>query len=247
MLNNKNIVITGCNRGIGYSIALECMKNGANVWGCMRKNYNNEIEELSSKAKIYNVEFRFIELDLSKEESIENASRIILKDKKKIDGIVNNAGIVGSRRLFSMTNMQDIKEVFQVNFFGPMYFTQRLLRNMMKNKDGNIVNISSIAALDGDLAQFEYISSKAALIGATKKLSNELAQFGIRLNAVAPGMANTDMIYLMDADYMKEMLNNISLKRLAKPEEIANLVIFLLSEKSSFITGQTIRIDGGRK
>ena len=162
-----------------------------------------------------------------------------------MSGIVNNAGITGSKKLFSMTSMQEIKDVFEVNFFGPMLFTQSLIRNMMKQGQASIVNISSMAAIDGEPAQFGYVSSKAALIGATKKLSSELAGYGVRVNAIAPGVTDTSMINEMSDNVMEETLRRVALHRLGRPEEIADAVVYLLSDHSSYVTGQVLRIDGG--
>lgn len=244
-LENKNIVVTGANRGIGKAIVSECMKNGANVWACMRtKNdeFEHFIQQSASENQVYAESLFF---DMADEKAIvENANRI-LSCGIKIDGIINNAAVTGPIRLFTMTKMEEIKEVFQVNFFSPMLFTQRLLKNMIRNKEGSIVNITSVAAIDGEPGQFAYITSKAALAGATKKLSNELAQHQIRVNAVAPGMTDTDMIKAMKEDLKVNSLKGVSMKRLGKPSEIAAAVIFLLSDRSSFITGQVIRVDGG--
>ena len=246
MLKNKNIVITGATGGIGRAIVNECAKNHANVWALLRKVDDDTkmwIEELKIQN---NVEIKPVIIDFLDRESIREATSKIIEEKISIDGIVNNAGVVGNIELFSMTRMDDIKETFEINFFGPMEFTQRLLKRLMRQKKGSIVNISSIASLDGEPGQFAYVSSKAAINGATKKLSNELAPFNIRVNAIAPGMVDTNMLSNMTEELKMDMLNKLAIKRLAKPEEIGKLCTFLLSDNSEFITGQIIRIDGGR-
>ena len=246
MLTGKNIVITGCNRGIGRAIMVQCMKNGANVWACMRRPSEDMNVFLNEMHDSYPVKIVPVYFDLMNEEEIKKGAAKILQDKVPVDAIINNAGITGVNRLYSMTSMHEIKNVFEVNFFAPMYLTQRLLKNMIHCKKGCIVNIASVAALDGEPAQFGYVASKAALIGATKKLSSELAQFGIRVNALAPGITETDMIQKMDAEVLKREIEHTKLKRLAMPEEIAEMAVFLISEQSSFVTGQVIRVDGGR-
>lgn len=245
MLKGKNIVITGCNRGIGAAVLTECIENGANVFACMRnqsEEYEQRLEQLAEKAdvKIYPIYF-----DLSDEQEIRGGASQILKYKMPISGIVNNAGIVGAKNLFLMTSMEEIRNTFDVNFFGPVFLTQRLLKNMVRNKAGSIVNICSAAALDGDPAQFEYVSSKAALIGATKKWANELGNYGIRANAVAPGVTETDMVAQMQIQLRDKVLANTALERMGQPDEIAKIVVFLLSEQSAYMTGQTVRVDGG--
>lgn len=245
MLKDKNIIVTGANRGIGLAIVKECAKNHANLWACVR-NCSDEIKKIYDEMQEeYGVNIQIVELDLINSESIKCAATSILNEKIGIDGVVNNAGTTGSRELFSMTSMDEIRDTFEVNFFGPMFFLQRLLRRMIKGKSGSVVNISSIAAIDGEPAQFEYVSSKAAIIGATRKLASELNPFGIRVNAVAPGMIDTEMIEEMDESLKAKTLERTVMKRLGTSEEIAKTVVFLLSENSSFITGQVIRVDGG--
>lgn len=245
MLTEKSIIVTGSNRGIGKAIVEECAKNHADVWACMRQVTDENVLSMEELSKKYNVTIKAIELDLLDKDSIKNAATEILSEKIQIDGIVNNAGATGPYRLFSMTSMEDIRETFEVNFFGPILFLQRFLKKMMRWKTGSIVNIASIAAIDGEPAQLEYVSSKAAMIGATRKLASELGQFGIRVNAVAPGMTDTDMVREMNAGLMEKTLDRTMMHRLAKAEEIAQAVVFLLSDQSAFITGQTIRVDGG--
>lgn len=247
MLKNKNLVVTGSSRGIGKAVISVCVKYGANVWACMRQPSIETEKEFSGLEKEYGVEINPVYFDFSDESAVEAGAKEILSYKLRIDGIVNNVGITGESKLFSMTSIQSIRDVFEVNFFMPMLFTQKLLRNMIRNKNGAIVNVSSVAALDGEPAQFGYVSSKAAVAGATKKLASELSSFGIRVNAVAPGITDTDMISDMQELLKEETLHKTIMQRLAEPEEIAETIAFLLSEKSSYITGQVLRVDGGGK
>ena len=245
MLQGKNIIVTGANRGIGKAIVEECVKNHANVWVCMRTISSNEefwIQQLKDKNRTF---VKPVYIDFEDEQTIKEAGSYILGEKIPIDGIVNNAGIIGTTELFSMTDMDDIRKTFQINFFGPMYFTQRIIKRIMRQKKCSIVNISSIASFDGDPGQFGYVSSKAAVNGATIKLARELGQFGIRVNAVAPGMVDTEMVIGMNSTLKEDTLKRTALNRLAKPNEIAKLCVFLLSDQSEFVTGQIIRIDGG--
>ena len=245
MLKDKNIVITGSNRGIGLAVLKACMENGANVFACMRSKPENLERELGNLSEKYGGKVYPIYFDLSDKQMIKDAASEILKYKIPISGIVNNAGVVGSKGLFLMTSIEDIQGTFDVNFFGPVFLTQRLLKNMIRNKSGSIVNISSAAAIDGDPAQFAYVASKAAMIGATKKWANELGSYGIRVNAVAPGVTDTDMVSEMDAGLLSDTVGHTAVHRMGQPDEIAKTVVYLLSDHSSYMTGQTVRVDGG--
>ena len=193
----------------------------------------------------YNVAVHPIYFDLGQERTIKEGASEILKYKVPISGIVNNAGVIGAKSLFLMTSMEDIRHTFDINFFGHVFLTQRLLKNMIRNKSGSIVNISSAAALDGEPAQFEYVASKAAMIGAVKKWANELGAYGIRANAVAPGVIETDMVSEMKTELLSGTVGNTALHRLGRPDEIAKAVVWLLSDDSGYMTGQVVRIDGG--
>jgi len=244
-ISRKSAVITGANRGIGKAIAGKMAENGYNVFACARQKTSEFEQYLLNLAKLYRVDVVPVYFDLADESQVKAGAKEILTTKKEISVIVNNAGIVGVNRLFSMTKIEEIKDVFQVNFFSPMLLTQMLLKNMMRNKKGNIINIASIAAIEGEPAQFEYVSSKAAIIGATKKLASELASFNIRVNAVAPGVIETDMVQDMEESLLSKTVDKTALKRMGKAEEIAKTVMFLASEASSYITGQIVRVDGG--
>ncbi|BAM11358.1 3-oxoacyl-[acyl-carrier-protein] reductase [Helicobacter cinaedi PAGU611] len=246
MLKDKNIVITGCNKGIGKAALELCAKNGANIIAMNRTQDSASQKELENLVKKHNVNLAMFYADFSNEAEVMNAANDILKLKVALDGIVNNVGIVGEARLFSMTKIEEIKEVFQVNFFSPLLLTQRLLKNMIRHKSGSIVNLSSVAALDGIPGSLEYVSSKTSLIGATKKLASELAPFHIRVNALAPSITDTNMPMLMSDCLKEKTIQNIALKRMATPNEIAEVIVFLLSSKSSFINGEVIRVDGGK-
>ena len=246
MLKDKNIVITGCNKGIGKAALELCAKNGANIIAMNRTQDSASQKELENLVKKHNVNLAMFYADFSNEAEVMNAANEILKLKVALDGIVNNVGIVGDARLFSMTKIEEIKEVFQVNFFSPLLLTQRLLKNMIRHKSGSIVNLSSVAALDGIPGSLEYVSSKTSLIGATKKLASELAPFHIRVNALAPSITDTNMPMLMSDCLKEKTIQNVALKRMATPNEIAEVIVFLLSSKSSFINGDVIRVDGGK-
>lgn len=245
MLKNKYIVITGSNRGIGFAILKACVENGANVFACMRSRSEETERKLQNLSEMYHREVHPVYFDLGDEQMIKAGASEILQYKMPIFGIVNNAGVIGTKQLFLMTSMDDIRYTFDINFFGHVFLTQRLLKNMIRNRSGSIVNISSAAALDGDPAQFEYVASKAAMIGAAKKWANELGGYGIRVNAVAPGVTQTEMVSEMKAELLAGTVGNTALHRMGQPKEIAKTVVHLLSDNSSYMTGQVVRVDGG--
>lgn len=246
MLRNKNAIITGTNRGIGKAILRKFAENGCNIWACARKKneeFENEIEEI---AKINNVQITPIYFDLSSEESIKEGFKQIYIKRRPIEILVNNAGI-GHSALFQMTTNSKIREVFEINTFAVMEITQLALKSMTRQKHGSIINISSIAGLDSYAAHCAYAASKAAIISFSKSLATELALQGIRVNSIAPGATDTDMIPIFEEKANGNLLKNAAMNRYAKPEEIAEVVLFLASDKASFINGQVIRVDGGSK
>lgn len=244
-LNNKNAIITGARTGIGFA-TLECFaKNKANVWAIVHREDDDFISKINSFATEHNVWIKPVYVDLSQEESITDGIKSIAKEKLPIDILVNAAGVVSVNRLIQMTPIQDMHRVMNVNYFATIQITQLVSRIMCRQKFGSIINIASVAAWDVDLAQLEYVASKAAIIAATKKMAKEWGVNNVRVNAVAPGVTRTKMLDEMDDTLLQCVTNEISLKRIGEPDDIANICAFLASDDSKYITGQTIRVDGG--
>ena len=245
MLKNKSALITGANRGIGFSILKKMAENGANIIACARKQNDLFEKKISDISKKFNIEIKPVYFDLSDENEIEQGLKKIISLNWTIDIIVNNAGI-NHVALFKMTSIKKIREIFNINFFSPILLTQKLLNSMIKNKKGSIINISSNAAVECDAGRSGYSSSKAALIAWTKVLSKELGDFNIRVNAVSPGLTNTDM---GEKDVSKKIIEDaikrVPLKRAANPDEIAKVVLFLASDMSSYVNGEVISVTGG--
>lgn len=245
MLAGKNAVITGARRGIGRACVEVFAEQGANVWACARAHdmaFEADMAELASRHGVWIEPVCF---DLAHEDQIKDAVKIIRSRKTAIDALVNNAGAIPRSASFSMMSGDSLRDIFEVNFFKQMILTQYIARVMVKQGSGAIVNVSSIAALDGEPGQFEYAASKAAMAGAAKRLAVELGEHGIRSNAVAPGIIDTDMAAEMEAGLMERVIGSTSLKRKGTPREIASLIAFLASDMASYITGQVIRADGG--
>jgi len=245
LLQGKTAVITGCSRGIGKSILEAYAENGANIWACSRtssEEYQHYLQELSER---HSVQITPVFFDMTDCEQVAQAMKQILASHDHLDILVNNAGIVSKNALFQLTPMKTIKEVFEVNFFAHLLITQYILKAMTRQNSGSIINMASIAGIDGEPGQLEYVCSKAAIIGATRKLSRELSFAHIRVNAIAPGITDTDMIGQMSEDVLNRFMQQCSLKRPARPEEIARVAVFLGSDMASYVNGQVIRVDGG--
>jgi len=244
-LKNKNVIITGCNKGIGKATLEDFSKQGSNIFACVR-NFSNEFKKfILDLKKKYKINIQVIKLDLSKNSSISNCVNEIYKTSKNIDVLVNNAGMLFNS-LFQMTSEKQLKEIFQVNYFSQVYLTQIISRGMSKNKKGNIIFVSSTSGLNGDAGRFAYSSTKAAILNTVKTLSKELSNYNIRVNAISPGLTKTDlMISNTKEEIIKSEIEKISLKRVANTNEISSVILFLASEKSSYINGQNIIVDGG--
>ena len=244
ILEGKTAVVTGCNRGIGKAILEKFAQNGANIYAVIRKESNEFSELINNLNTKYNVLIKPIYIELSEEEQIKNGAKQILSDKVPIDILVCNAGASNPLNTLAMTKMETVKKTFEINLFSQMLLTQLIARNMMRNKNGSIIYISSSAAYDGG-ANIEYSASKAAIIGQMKRLAVEYGPFNIRVNAIAPGLTATDMGNSMSEEDEAVALSMNIMHRKGKPSEIADCVMFLGSDMSSFITGQVIRVDGG--
>ena len=245
MLKGKNAIITGARSGIGLAILQLFVRNGCNCWAVIHRDddvFDNLIQGLEHDNHVW---IRRIYMNLGSSDSIRNGFKEILKEKSRVDILVNAAGIVSPNRLFSMTRMEDIRNVMEVNFFSAIELTQLVCRSMLRQKQGSIINIASISAWGEDTSQMEYAASKAAIVIATKKLARELGSAGIRINAVAPGLTQTKMLDQLEENSKEMIKKGLGLHRLGTPEEIAEVCLFLASDKASYITGETIKVDGG--
>ena len=234
LLAGKTAVVTGANRGIGRATCEAFLAQGATVLACAR-NIDSAFDGLDVQP---------IQLDLSDEASIKDAIKAIRSASKTIDVLVNCAGIA-SGALFQMTSMTELREVFEVNFFGQIALSQGISRLMARQKAGSIINITSTASDVPDPGTMAYGASKAALARATHSMATELGGLGIRVNAISPGVTQTDMADQMDEQAREKLIENSALKRMAEPKDIANTAVFLASDLSSHITGQVVRVDGG--
>jgi|TARA_B110000438_G_scaffold184685_1_gene176392 3-oxoacyl-[acyl-carrier protein] reductase len=244
LLKNKTAVITGCNRGIGFSVLELFSKNGANIVACVRKKDDNFLKKVKDLTKLNNNKIDIVCFDLQKEDEIVGGFTEIKKKYSKIDILVNNAGI-NQMSLFQMTPIKVIKEVFEVNFFSIVSLTQKLLKIFSKGSYGKIINISSNAAKLSSAGRSGYAPSKSALITFTEVLSKELGNYKICVNAIAPGLVNTDMMKETPENVINEALKNTPLKKAAEPEEVAKTALYLASDLSNHVSGETIYITGG--
>lgn len=245
MLTGKNAIVTGARSGIGLATINKFAQSGANCWAVIHRydfDFLNHIHKLEHK---YGVWIKPVYIDLGDSESIKSGIKNIIRERFQLDILVNAAGIVSPNRLFSMTSMNDVRKVMEINFFSILEITQPVLRVMQRRKSGSIINIASISADCEDTSQLEYAASKAALICATKKIANEVGAQGIRANTVSPGLIDTKMTSGIDEKVRSRIFDGLVPKRFGTTEEIANIIAFLASDKSCFINGENIKADGG--
>ena len=242
-MEGKVAVVTGASRGIGKAIAVKLASNGATVV----INYNgsreraeevkNEVESAGGKAVI--IQCNVADFDACKE-FIET----VIKEQGRIDILVNNAGITKDGLIMKMKE-EDFDSVLNVNLKGTFNTIRHSARQMLKQRSGKIINISSVSGILGNVGQANYAASKAGVIGLTKTMARELGSRGITVNAIAPGFVDTEMTEVLSEEIRENACKQIILGRFGKPEDIANTAVFLASDKADYITGQVISVDGG--
>lgn len=234
----RNVVITGGSRGIGSAMAKAFSENGDRVFIIYEKN------ETAAKNVAESCGAIPLKADISSKTAVMAVADEIHEKYGKVDVVINNAGIA-QIKLFSDVTEDDIERMFGVNMYGAFYVTQAFLSDMINKKSGKIINISSMWGEVGASCEVHYSASKAALIGFTKALAKELAPSGITVNCITPGVIDTEMNSELDAQAKEELINEIPLMRMGKAEEVANLALFLASDKADYITGQVIGVSGG--
>lgn len=242
-LENQIAVVTGAGRGIGHAIAVRLAREGARVASVSRteENARKTADEINAAhadgAKAYAV-------DVSDHAAVQAIGRRILEDFERVDILVNNAGVTRDGLSLRMS-VDDWDTVLDTNLKGAFNFVQAFQRSMIRQRSGRIINISSVIGLIGNAGQANYAASKAGLIGFTKSLAREVASRGITVNAVAPGLIETDMTAVLSDEIRKNILTKIPLGALGQPDDIASAVAFLASAEARYITGQVLAVDGG--
>ena len=238
----KTAFVTGGSRGIGKAIAIELGNNFHVVVG-----YSNSEDKANDVAKDIissGGSASTVRVDISNSESVDEAFTSIEKDYTSVDVLINNAGVTKDNILPRMKKDEWL-EVIQTNLTGSFYTSQRAIKLMMKNKWGRIIFISSVVGISGNQGQANYAASKAGLIGLAKSISKEMGSRNITSNVVAPGYIETDMTSFLDDQNKENIIEQLSINRIGKPEDISNVVSFLCNEESEYITGQVIPVDGG--
>lgn len=243
-LKGKNVLITGATRGLGKKMAEAMATQGAHVIFNYRSDERSAMALKEELIKLGASNVTTLLFDVTNTAQMKEAVEKFIETNGAITGLVNNAGISKDQIVLRMKE-EDVVQTINTNLVSAIMLTQILSRSFLKAENVSVVNISSIVGLMGNASQIAYSASKAGLIGFTKSYAKELASRNIRCNAICPGFITTDMTHALDEKVRDAYLNSIPLKRLGDPEEVAGLVCFLLSKASSYITGETIKIDGG--
>ena len=240
---SKVALITGATRGIGRQIAITFAKEGYDIALNYRKE-NEELESVKKEIEENKVTCLAVKGDVSNFEDCEEFTKQIIEKFGRVDVLVNNAGITKDMLLMRMKK-EDFEQVIDVNLVGTFNVTKNVISYMLKARTGRIINISSVVGVSGNAGQTNYAASKAGMIGFTKSLAKEVASRGILVNAVAPGFIETSMTAVLKDEVKEEIAKNIPLKHIGSAQDVANVVKFLASEDSSYITGQVLHVDGG--
>lgn len=243
ILEAKVAIVTGASRGIGREIALTLAENGTNVV----VNYMGNqalAEDVAAQIKALGRDSLAIKADVAKSEDVEQLVAQTIARFGRVDILINNAGITKDNLIMRMKE-EDWDSVIETNLKSSFLLSKGVSRQMMKQRYGRIVNISSVVGIMGNAGQANYVAAKAGMIGLTKTLARELASRGITVNAIAPGFIETDMTEALGSEIKEQLLNQIPLARLGSTKDVANAVKFLVSDDASYITGQVINVDGG--
>ena len=243
LLENKTALITGASRGIGKGIAEVFAKHGANV----AFTYNASVEAanaLEDELKAYGIKAKGYQSNAANFDAAQELAKNVIEDFGTIDILINNAGITKDNLLLRISE-EDFDKVIEINLKSVFNLTKAVIRPMMKQRKGSIINMSSIVGLKGNAGQTNYAASKAGILGFTKSVALELGSRNVRCNAIAPGFIETEMTGSLPEEMVKNWRDAIPLKRGGTPEDIANACVFLASDMSAYITGQTLNVDGG--
>ena len=243
MLEGKVAIVTGASRGIGRQIALFMAREGAAVI----VNYNGSAaraEEVVQEIRNAGGQAEAVQCNVSDYEKAQELIHYVIGQYKRVDILVNNAGITRDNLLMKMSE-EEFDAVIDTNLKGAFNCTKHVSRQMLRQKSGRIINISSVSGVMGNAGQANYCASKAGLIGLTKSVARELGSRGITVNAIAPGFIDTEMTSVLSEDVKKAMGEQIPLRRFGRPEDVAEAAVFLASDKAAYITGQVLCVDGG--
>jgi len=242
-LKGKTAVITGGSRGIGRACCIAFAKEGANIVFTYNRS-EEQAKELAKELKKIGVETLSLKSDVKEYDQCRKVIEQTLEKFKKLDILVNNAGITKDKALMMMTH-QDWKDVLDTNLGGTFNMTRAAITTFLRQKEGCIINMSSVSGIIGLARQTNYSASKAGVIGFSKALAKEVGAYNIRVNVVCPGYIDTDMVGNLREDIKKQILDFIPKKRFGTSDEVARVCVFLSSDKANYITGQIIKIDGG--
>jgi len=243
LVKNKTALITGASRGIGKGIAIEFAKQGANI----AFTFNASVEaakELEKELEAFGIKARGYQSNAANFDAAQELAKNVMEEFGSIDILINNAGITKDNLLMRISE-EDFDKVIEVNLKSVFNLTKAVIRPMIKNRAGSIINMSSVVGLKGNAGQANYAASKAGILGFTKSIALELGSRNIRCNAIAPGFIETEMTDKLDPNTVDEWRTAIPLKRGGVPKDIADACLFLASDMSSYITGQTLSVDGG--